>query len=587
MKIRIAHHLVIFALVSAFVGGCAGSSHEVRSVSDGSAPSRPDYDTDDEYVATEAAGAPAPRDYPATQDPSPAVAAAPRVSAVEAARAEKERQLSIRTAEEQRKSAEESERRRAEVVGREASPELPTEPDPVTAEAYGEWGINDFVSPEKDPLSTFAIDVDTASYTIARRKLTEGALPPAASVRVEEFVNFFDYHYAPPTDRTMPFAVTFDAAPSPFRDDHVFLRVGVQGRTVAADERPPVHLTFLVDTSGSMQSDDKMGLVKQSLHLLVDNLRKGDTVALATYAGSVREVLAPTGLGDKAQVHAAIEQLSASGSTAMSSGLELAYKLAYKNLAPGHINRVIVCSDGDANVGPASHEQILEQIRHFTQEGVTLSTIGFGMGNYKDVMMEQLADNGNGNYYYIDSFAQAQKVFQDDLMGTLVVIAKDVKIQVEFDPTAVVAYRLIGYENRDIADKDFRNDAVDAGEIGAGHNVTALYELELREGGSARPATVRIRHKEPEGSRAAENTWAFSRESIRPSFAEANASFRFAVGVASFAELLRHSPFAREWSLGQVRAIARSASDKTAEQEELVALMDAAIRLTDAPAARR
>jgi Ca-activated chloride channel family protein len=449
------------------------------------------------------------------------------------------------------------------------------------SEAYENYGVNQFVDPNTDRLSTFAIDVDTASYTIARRKLSEGQLPPQAAVRVEEFVNFFDYDYPQP-DGGAPFGVNFEAAPSPFDRDRLFLRIGVQGMEVARDARPPAHLTFLVDTSGSMQSEDKMGLLKQSLRVLVDNLQPGDTVAIATYAGWVSEVLPSTDVRHLEQIHGAINMLSAQGSTAMASGIELAYKLAYQNLKPGHVNRVIVCSDGDANVGPASHQEILHQIKHYTQEGVTLSTIGFGMGNYKDVMMEQLANQGNGNYYYIDSPKQAQKVFGDDLTGTLMVIAKDVKIQVEFDPRVVRGYRLVGYENRDIADKDFRDDAVDAGEIGAGHNVTAVYEVVLRDGAAGNPAVVRLRAKHPDGARAEETTYPFSREQIVPTFDRSSRAFRLAVSVAAFAEILRGSPFAADWRLEDVRDLAKNAVDSSEPQQELIALIERAMALRSA-----
>lgn len=468
---------------------------------------------------------------------------------------------------------------------RDARPtDLPVVAGPNT-EAYENYGVNQFVDPKTDRLSTFAIDVDTASYTIARRKLSEGQLPPQAAVRVEEFVNFFDYDYPQP-DGGAPFSVNFEAAPSPFDSDRLFLRVGVQGLKVDREARPPAHLTFLVDTSGSMRSADKMGLLKQSLRTLVDNLNPGDTVGIATYAGWVSEVLPPTDVRHLEQIHGAINMLDARGSTAMSSGIELAYKLAYQNLKPGHVNRVIVCSDGDANVGPSSHQAILARIKHYTQEGVTLSTIGFGMGNYKDVMMEQLANQGNGNYYYIDSPKQARKVFGDDLTGTLMVIAKDVKIQVEFNPEVVRGYRLVGYENRDIADRDFRDDAVDAGEIGAGHNVTAVYELTLHQGATGNPAVVRLRAKHPEGARAEEYTYAFSGSDVVGSFQGSSRSFRLAVSVAAFAEILRGSPFATDWDLTEVRDMAKAASNGSEPQRELVALIERAMSLSSARSQR-
>ena len=369
---------------------------------------------------------------------------------------------------------------RREEPPKEAPWAAPEDPQ-SNSEGYENYGVNPFLDPRQDPLSTFSIDVDTGSYTIARRKLREGGLPPAASVRVEEFVNYFDYSYPTP-DGQVPFAVAMEAAPSPFEPDTTLLRVGIQGQTIDQEDRKPIHLVFLVDTSGSMQSADKIGLLKKSLKLLVNNLHEDDTVAIATYAGWTEKVLEPTSAEDTGRIFDALDRLEANGSTAMSSGLQLAYDMAYEQLDDDSVTRVIVLSDGDANVGASSHEEILRQIGDRAREGVTLSTIGFGMGNYKDTTMEQLANKGDGNYYYIDTLEQAEKVFEEDLLGTLFVIAKDVKIQVEFDPKEVESYRLVGYENRDVADKDFRNDAVDAGEIGAGHRVTALYEVKLRSG---------------------------------------------------------------------------------------------------------
>ena len=443
----------------------------------------------------------------------------------------------------------------------------------ASGESYQDYGVNRMTDASQDHLSTFAIDVDTASYTIARRKLLEGTLPPPEAVRVEEFLNYFRYSY--PSPETAPFAVHMDAAPSPFSRGRTLLRVGLQGRKVSLRERKFAHLTFLVDVSGSMSSPDRLPLAKKALRVLVDNLKDGDTVALVTYAGAVKEVLPPTGLERKAQIHAAIEALDASGSTAMSSGLELAYKNAAKTLSPDSISRVLVLSDGDANVGNTSYEQILKTIAGHVQEGVTLSTVGFGSGNYKDQLMEQLADKGNGNYFYIDSMMQARRVFQEQLGGTLEVIAQDVKVQVDFNQQAVKRYRLIGYENRDLRDQDFRDDRVDAGEIGAGHSVTALYEVELAEGaGTQSLATVRVRAKKPRGEKAEESAFVFRREAIASSFDEAPADLRFATAVMASAEIFRKSPYAREWSLDAVLRIARAATpESSAERREFCELL--------------
>jgi len=453
----------------------------------------------------------------------------------------------------------------------------PTEGDGT--EQYVDHGVRQWEFTDKDNLSTFSIDVDTASYTIARRKLNEGRLPPPAAVRTEEFVNYFEYSYAPPKTTAVPFAVHMEAAPSPFEKNLTLLRIGVKGYEATGKARKPVHLTFLVDTSGSMGSTDKIGLLKKALNYLVDQLKPGDTVALCTYAGSVRKVLDPTGMNQRAKIHQAISRLNSGGSTAMSSGLQLAYKLAYKNFKGRSVNRVIVCTDGDANVGRTSYGDMLSSIKHYSEEGITLSAIGFGMGNYKDHRMEQLADKGNGNYYYIDSYREAQRVFGKNLMGTLQVIAKDVKIQVEFDKQAVKKYRLVGYENRDIADKDFRNDKVDAGEIGAGHAVTALYELELTNP-KARFATVRIRWKKPQGAKADEKAYPFNPRKLESSFRQSSPDFRRAVAAAALAENLRNSPFKESWTIAKAKQLAQqSLSRESKEELELIQLIDKAARL--------
>jgi len=370
-----------------------------------------------------------------------------------------------------------------------------------------------------------------------------------------------------------------EAAPSPYARGRHLLRVGVQGKQVSKRERKKANLVFLVDVSGSMSSADKLPLAQRSLRILVDNLNEQDTVSLVTYAGSTRVVLAPTNAAEKGKIYGAIDELAAGGSTAMASGLELAYGLAARQVAPGAETRVIVLSDGDANVGNSSHEDILKTISGHVKEGVTLSTVGFGMGNYKDRMMEQLANKGNGNNYYIDSLSQAKRVFQEQLGGTLEVIAQDVKIQVDFNPRAVKAYRLVGYENRDVRDQDFRDDKVDAGEIGAGHAVTAVYEIELASGEQVDLATVRIRAKKPRAKEAAEHTYPFSRALLRPSFEAASPDFRFAAAVVGFAEILRKSPYADGWKLDTVLSIARAATPRgNAEREELITLIGKARR---------
>jgi len=452
--------------------------------------------------------------------------------------------------------------------------------DGASGDDFHDWGKNPWVDAAKDHLSTFAADVDTASYTLARRNLTEGRLPPPASVRVEELVNYFRYTFPAPASDT-PFSVVMDAAPSPLSPGRHILRVGIATKALSQAERKPAHLVFLVDVSGSMNAPDRLPLAKQSLRILTNNLKDGDTVSLVTYAGSSRVVLPPTGLDKKAAILGAIDELTSGGSTAMGSGIDLAYQQAMRGLAPGAISRVIVCTDGDANVGSHTHDEILKIIAGRAKEGVTLSTIGFGMGNYKDAMMEQLADKGNGNNFYIDSINAAKKVFQEQLGSMLEVVAKDVKLQVDFDPTMVARYRLVGYENRDVRDEDFRNDRVDAGEVGAGHQVTALYEVELTEKGKLTGAPlggVRIRHKQPRGETATEAAFPMT-GGPAVAFARAPADLRFAFAVAAFADVLRNGQDAEHWSLAQIRELARAAAGDDADRKELVGLIDRAIQL--------
>ena len=457
----------------------------------------------------------------------------------------------------------------------------------ATGAGFKSYGVNPWIDATKDHLSTFAADVDTASYTIMRRKLNEGALPPAASVRVEEFVNYFSYKFDDPTNGT-PFSVLMQAAPSPMNAARHILRVGVATKAKTEQERKPANLVFLVDVSGSMSGPDRLELAKKSLRILTQNLKEGDTVSLVTYAGSSRVILKPTGLENKARILSAIDELSSGGSTAMGSGIHLAYEQAAKGLRPGAISRVIVLSDGDANVGNATHEEILSMIKGHVKEGVTLSTIGFGMGNYKDELMEQLANKGNGNNFYIDTIDAAKKIFEKQLGATLEVVAKDAKFQVDFDSKLVARYRLVGYENRDIADNDFRKDSVDAGEIGAGHQVTALYEVELSaEGKQAKApfATVRIRHKAPNSDKATETGFPMVGGPME-SFANAPADFRFAFSVAAFADLLRGGEDAEHWSLAKIREVAAASAGEDTERKQFITLIDQAIRLKGRSASR-
>jgi Ca-activated chloride channel family protein len=438
-------------------------------------------------------------------------------------------------------------------------------------ESYTHQDPNPWTAAAEDRLSTFAVDVDTGSYTILRKKILAGEPVPPDAVRVEELLNYFHYSDAPP-DGDAPLAIHTELAPSPWRPGAYLLRVALKGREVPAAARKKAHLVFLVDVSGSMEAPDKLPLVKQSLRLLVDSLRPDDTVSLVTYAGATRVVLEPTRLSHRGDILEAIAALDAGGSTAMASGLDLAYDRAARTLSPDSISRVVLLTDGDTNVGPTSFESILEIIAGRAKEGVTLSAIGVGMGNYKDSLLEQLADEGDGNYHYIDGLAEARRVFQEQLGGTVEVIARDAKVQVELDPALVDRYRLVGYENRAVADRDFRDDEVDGGEIGSGHAVTALYELVLKDRAPRGDiALVRVRAKPPRGGEAGE--WTQSVSAARRSFDSASADFRFAAAVMAAGEILRHSPDAEGWDLGQVRAVASAAAGDIPERAEFVALL--------------
>ncbi|MCB9674314.1 MAG: von Willebrand factor type A domain-containing protein [Alphaproteobacteria bacterium] len=393
-----------------------------------------------------------------------------------------------------------------------------------------------------DALSTFSVDVDTGAWTRSRRAISEGYLPQPGEVRTEELVNAFRYDYEGPTSG--PFAASTEVVPSPFDADRHIVRIGVQGKRISVFERKPVHLTFLVDVSGSMQSADRLPLVKQGLKMLVQELRDGDTVAVVTYAGNTRIALEPTSVTERSTILRAIDGLASSGGTAMGAGIDLAYGLASQTLEPGAVNRVVLASDGDANVGETDADRLAQKLRAAADRGITLTTLGFGTGNYRDDVMERLADKGDGHYHYIANEKDARKVLVDGLTGTLQTIARDVKLQVEFDPAVVSEWRQIGYDNRQIADRDFRNDRVDAGEVGAGHQVTALYEVKLVDPSvSSVLGDLRVRYEAPgaEGAPAVERAMKLvgtPRETLR----EASDDTRVAVVAAAFAERLRMHP---------------------------------------------
>jgi len=453
----------------------------------------------------------------------------------------------------------------------------PSGEEPQNTEKYEDYGVNGFIPAEDDPLSTFSIDVDTGSYTLCRRKIQEGYLPPQNSIRVEEFVNYFKQDYPLPTKEKENFYVSMEGAPSPFNKDTYMLRIGLQGKEIIGEERLPANLVFLVDVSGSMSSTDKLDLVKESLSILVDSLGQMDRVSICTYAGRVAEILPPTGVEDREKILSALNDLRSGGSTAMASGIDLAYSLAERNFQPDGINRVIICSDGDANVGTTSYDEILKSIEKQKNRGITLTTTGFGTGNYNDVMMEQLADKGNGNYYYIDGIKEAERIFKEEMTGTLQVIAKDVKIQVEFNPKKVKKYRLAGYENRDIPDEQFRDDKKDAGEVGAGHSVTALYEVLLNKDIKEELGIVQLRYKLPDEDTAREYVYPFKSSYVHKNFKEGSDKFRFIVSVGEFAEILRGSKYAKG-SLEDVLQIAQSAYNQNDEDElEMVDLVQKCI----------
>jgi len=452
-------------------------------------------------------------------------------------------------------------------------------------ENYAKVRENQMVQASEDNRTTFSLDVDTASYTIMRRDLTNGRLPVPDSVRVEEYINFFDYDDEPPSGADdAPFATHLESAPSPFGEGRYLLRVGVQAMEVPADQRPAANLVFLIDVSGSMSAPNKLGLVQFALSTLVNTLRPDDTIGIVVYAGREAVVLEPTAVSQRGAILSAIETLEAGGSTNGEAGIRTAYDLATRHFRTGGINRVILCTDGDFNVG-LTGDALIRLVEQYRERGVTLTTLGFGMGNYNDHHMEQLADRGNGNYAYIDSRNEALRLLGRDLGGTLQVIAKDVKVQVIFNTDAVARFRLIGYENRVLAHQDFENDAIDAAEIGSGQFVTAYIEYELREGVPAgvdprQLAQVRIRYKAPDGDRSMELDRSINVEQVRQSFEQASPVFRFGAGVAEFAEILRHSEHSQGARFDDVQRILRGASwSGSSDAGELIELVSMAQRL--------
>ena len=469
--------------------------------------------------------------------------------------------------------------------------------EPWNREAYDRLVENTFKNPTDHPLSTFSIDVDTASYSNVRRYLNNGHLPPADVVRIEEMINYFSYDYEGPKEDT-PFAVHVDAATAPWNEDHRLVRIGLQGDVVDESERPDANLVFLIDVSGSMSNQNKLPLVQRSMNLLVDQMEARDRIAVVVYAGASGLALPSTTANNKETIQHAISNLKSGGSTNGGAGIELAYSVAQKHFIEDGINRVILCTDGDFNVGTSDRGSLTRLIEEKAKTGVFFSVLGFGTGNYQDATMEELSNKGNGNYGYVDSFKEARKVFVDEMLGTLYTIAKDVKIQVEFNPQHVGSYRLIGYENRMLAKEDFNDDTKDAGEIGAGHRVTALYEIvppSLAEGTtptvdplkyqattepvvkSSEMLTVKLHYKQPD-----EDVSSLIEQPFVDNGSKLNATdddFRFATSVASFGMLLKNSELIADMSYEDVLELAQQAkgNDSGGLRSEFIELVEKVI----------
>jgi Ca-activated chloride channel family protein len=484
----------------------------------------------------------------------------------------------------------------------EALEKLLGQREPSNTEAYDAITDNAFMAALGNPLSTFSIDVDTASYSNVRRFLNEQRLPPKGAVRIEELLNYFDYDYPQP-DGEAPFSASMEVATCPWQPEHRLVRIGLKGRDIHPDKRPASNLVFLIDVSGSMQPENKLPLVKKSLHQLVDRLGAEDTVAIVVYAGAGGCVLEPT--NKKSAMRRALEKLESGGSTNGAAGIQLAYQLAEKSFIKGGVNRVILATDGDFNVGVTNQSELVELIEKKAKGGVFLTVLGFGVDNLKDSTMEKLADKGNGNYAYIDTLLEGKKVLVEQMSGTLVTIAKDVKIQVEFNPAQVSSYRLIGYENRLLKKEDFNDDTKDAGEIGAGHTVTALYEIVpvgvKRPGPAVDPLkyqhpavveksefgdrkvkdspeilTLKLRYKAPDGDTS--KLLEFPLTDDGKSYERSSRDFRFAAAVASFGMLLRDSPHKGQanWNSTLELAIEGKGEDRAGYRAEFVGLIERA-----------
>lgn len=468
-----------------------------------------------------------------------------------------------------------------------------------TGDRYTAVGTNPFVVAAHDPFSTFAADVDTASYDLFRRDVNLGMRPVAAGVRLEDYVNNFPYAYAQPRDDA-PFSISLDAAPDALARDTTLLRVGIQARAPSAQGKRPANLVFLVDTSGSMQTADKLPLVQRVMRGALEVLDADDRISIVTYAGSTAVRLGPTRVSDASRIEGVIGSFQAGGSTAGASGIMLAYSQARAGFIEGGINHVILCTDGDFNVGASSDSELLALIKRERDTGVTLTALGFGIGNLNDAMMEKVSNAGNGMYAVISSAQHADRYVSERLLSTIELVAKDVKIQVEFNPRRVYAYRLLGYENRAIEDASFRDDEVDAGEVGSGHRVTALYELVLLDASIPEPprapapldgepvsgarevasddlALVKLRYKqpyEPDTSEAFEVRASLSATAGSRQLARADQDLSWAVAVAAFAEILKDSPYADLELLPQIDEVVHAQAALDPERSEFVQLFD-------------
>lgn len=469
-----------------------------------------------------------------------------------------------------------------------------------STENYHQEQINPVFLTKKDPVSTFSIDVDTASYSNVRRMLNMGQWPAPGSVRVEEMINYFDYNYQGPKTADTPFSVHTEVAPTPWGSNTQLLKIGLQGYQLEQQQLPALNLVFLVDVSGSMKDSNKLPLLKRAFALLTQKLRPQDSVSIVTYASATGVALKPTSGDNKQIILAALDRLTAAGSTNGGAGIKLAYQTAKQQFKKDGVNRVILASDGDFNVGMTSMSSLEQLIKQERQSGINLTILGFGQGNYNDHLTEKLSNIGNGNAYYIDNFSQARKVFSQQLTGTLQTIAKDVKIQVEFNPAYVSEYRLVGYDNRKLNNQDFKNDKVDAGDIGAGHNVTAFYEITLTKDGyhyneplryqpnknksdsksdnkthsnTEELAYVKLRYKTPNSNTSTLISQPVKVKQIHPRFKQASTQFKFATAVLGFAEQLRQSPYI-DWPLRDIAAMANNnlGEDKWGYRREFMQL---------------